>query len=257
MQNKGNNNSRFLNRVGEIHKNNNGEEFEIIEYINALNCTIRFMDVNKYTIENVSYKRIELGKVKNPFALSVFGVGFYGGDTKNENKLSINRWRYVLARCYNYIAQEKRPTYKDVTVCEEWYNFQNFSEWFKENWKPWMDSSWHLDKDILVKGNKIYSPETCCFVPNEINALFNTQKNKRGELPSSVTHIKNSIKYRSMIRLYDKTFHLGVFITPEEAFQAYKDAKEIHIKEIADKWREQVAEPCYEAMYNWSIEITD
>lgn len=256
MQNKGKDNSRFLNRAGEIYKNNNGEDFEIIEYINALNCTIRFMDVNKYVIKNVSYKRIELGKIKNPFALSVFGIGFYGGDTKNKSKLSINRWRYLLARCYHTKTKEKRPTYNDVTVCEEWHNFQNFAKWFEENNEPHMQD-WHLDKDILVKGNKIYSPETCCFVPHEINSLFNIQEVRRGSLPSSVTQIKNSMKYRSMIHIYGKTFHLGVFCTSEEAFYAYKIVKEAHIKEVADLWRGQITEPCYEAMYAYQVEITD
>lgn len=256
MQNKGNDNSRFLNRLGEIHKNNNGEEFEIIEYVNALNCTIRFMDVNKYIIENVSYKRIELGKVKNPFALSVFGVGFYGGSTKNKSKLSVNKWRYVLARCYHNKSKEKRPAYKNVTVCDDWHNYQNFAKWHEDNFKSHMQG-WHLDKDILTKGNKVYSSETCCFVSHEINTLFNIQEARRSDLPSSVTRIKNSMKYRSMIHIYDKTFHLGVFNTIEEAFQAYKIIKEGHIKEIADKWRGQITEPTYQAMYNYQVEITD
>ena len=115
---------------------------------------------------------------------------------------------------------------------------------------------WELDKDILIKGNKVYSPETCCFVPQEINCLFTNCKSVRGKYPIGVTKTVNG-KYKARINKNGDRIDLGLFDTPEEAFQVYKIAKELHIKEVADKWRGQITEPCYEAMYAYEVEITD
>ena len=78
----------------------------------------------------------------------------------------------MLERCYSQKTQEKHTTYKECSVSEEWYNFQNFAEWMDKNYNYETMQKWHLDKDILFKGNKIYSPERCAFVPQEINVLF-------------------------------------------------------------------------------------
>lgn len=164
-----------------------------------------------------------------------------------------NRWCSLRRRTLSEKFKKEKSTYKDVIVCDEWLNFQIFSKWFNENWRPYMDKTWQLDKDILVKGNKIYSPETCCFVPHEINSLFMSTKNKRGFYPIGVN--KERDKYR--VRIGGSRKHIGIFKTPEEAFQAYKIVKEQHIKETADKWRGQITEDVYKAMYNYQVEITD
>ena len=157
----------------------------------------------------------------------------------------------MIFRCHS--DKCKSNSYKDVTVCEEWHNFQTFAKWFEDNWKSHMEG-WALEKDILVKGNKIYSPDTCCFVPSEINNLFITNKYKRGDYPIGVRKKVNGFK----ARIYkDKEIHLGYFNTPEEAFQAYKVAKEEYIKEIADKWKDKIDPRVYQAMYNYKVEITD
>ena len=115
---------------------------------------------------------------------------------------------------------------------------------------------WCLDKDILVKGNKVYSPETCCFVPNEINILFTKGNSCRGALPIGVRKRKNG-KYLTQITKNSKNIHIGIFNTPEEAFQAYKVAKEDYIKKMADKWRDKISNRAYQALYNYQVEITD
>ena len=257
-QKKGIANSKFINRLGEIHKNNRGELFEIVEYINASDCSIMFIDSWQHIIKNVSYKSIYDGRVKNPYALSVFGKGFYGAGLFSKKHAHIrNRWRGMIGRCYSEKEQEKYPTYKDVTVCEEWHNFQVFAEWMEENYNPETMQGWHLDKDILVKGNKIYSPETCCFVPSEINTLFNSQKEKRGTLPRGVSLIKNCDSYRAQICINGKALYLASSSTPEEAFKIHKKAKESHIKDVADKWKPFIDDRVYQAMYNYQVEITD
>ena len=111
---------------------------------------------------------------------------------------------------------------------------------------------WHLDKDIICKECKTYSPETCAFVPADVNILFIKNDIKRGVYPISVRKTKSQ---RFTSRLNSK--HLGTFDTPEEAFQAYKVAKEKHIKEVADKWKDLIDPRVYEAMYDYKVEITD
>jgi hypothetical protein len=160
----------------------------------------------------------------------------------------------MLNRAYNNI--KKFISYKDVTVCEEWHNFQIFSDWFYNNYNPKIMQNFHLDKDILVKGNKIYSPETCCLVPQEINSLFLKSNGTRGLTPIGTTMTKNK-NFSAKFKRGDKITCFVIFNTPEEAFQAYKTAKENHIKEVADKWRDQIAENVYQAMCNYKVEIDD
>ena len=244
------------NRVGEKHITNEGYEIEIIECISSRICTVKFK--NGVIIRNRQYAEIKDGRVKNPYHKSKFGIGYIGegkykpwNTVKQENHRYYTTWNGMLERCYSKRSLVKHPTYKDVTVCEEWHNFQVFAEWYENS----HINSWQLDKDILVKGNKIYSPETCCFVPHEINTLFIKQNNNRGKYPIGVH--KANTKFKATMNVNGKVVRLGTFNTPEEAFQAYKIAKEQYIKEIADKWRGQIPKRIYEAMYNHTIKITD
>ena len=109
-----------------------------------------------------------------------------------------------------------------------------------------------------MKGNKIYSPETCAFVPTEINTLLISCKTTRGKYPIGVTLNKGGgKKFIAQITKNKKHFHLGYYGTPEEAFEAYKEAKEEYIKEVANKWRSQITEEVYNALINYKVEIDD
>ena len=141
-------------------------------------------------------------------------------------------------------------------INKEWHNFQNFANWCEDSWRIWMDETWHLDKDILIKGNKVYSPETCCFVPNDINVLFTKRQNHRGDCLIG-TNKSSKNRWRAKISKEGNITHLGVFDSQEKAFQAYKTAKEVYIKEVADKWKDLIDPRVYEAMYNHRVEITD
>ena len=165
-------------------------------------------------------------------------------------------WKSMFCRCYDSNFQKKNPTYKDCTVCDEWLLLSNFKEWFDENYIE----GYALDKDILVKGNKVYSPDTCCFVPSEINALLTKRQNYRGELPIGVTIHNDSFNYRATINLNGKKRkYLGCFSTPKEAFEVYKKAKEEYIKGIAEKYykEESISEKVYNALMNYEVEIND
>lgn len=161
-------------------------------------------------------------------------------------------WRCVLRRCYDVDTLKKHPTYLGCKVSNEWLNFSSFLRWFDEHYVE----GYHLDKDILVKGNKVYSPETCCFVPQEINKLFTTRRLCRGKYLVGVVKFKNG-KYHSALSINKKITHLGCFKTEMDAFFAYKKAKEDYIKSVAYKWKDMLESRVYEALLNYKVEITD
>lgn len=249
----GKENPRFINRIGEVHNTDEDYEITIVEHYDKYNCTIQFEDGN--IVKNISYGSIKKGKVKHPYTPTVYGVGYTGIGKYNKwedgkETKEYTKWKGMLRRFRDKKYLQKHITYREVTSDEKWHNFQNFAAWFEENWKPWMDNSWHLDKDLLAKGNKIYSSETCCFVPQEINKIFTKNDKHRGDLPIGVSKVKGGF-------LAKHKKQLDIFNTPEDAFYAYKIDKEIEIKRMADKWRGQITEPTYYAMYNYEVEITD
>lgn len=167
--------------------------------------------------------------------------------------VSYKVWRSMIERCYSNKYQERQPTYVGCEVCNEWLYFSNFKKWFEENYVD----GYALDKDILIKGNKVYSPQTCCFVPQEINKLLLKHDRKRGEYPIGIHKDRNN--YVVLLSRYGKQEYLGTFKTPEEAFYVYKEAKEAHIKEVADEYYSKglITKRVYDALYRWTIEITD
>ena len=239
---------------------NEGYEVEIIEYFTNINCTIQFTNDSKTIKNKVTIQNLKMGKIKNPYHPSVYEVGFVGigkytpSINKKDTKV-YKHWSNMLQRGYSISLKEKHPTYKNVIVCEEWHNFQNFAKWYEQNWKPWMDETWHIDKDILIKGNKIYSPETCTIIPSQINLIFVKKDVDRGEYPIGVS--KHGNKFQVSLSTNGVLKFLGDYLTIQEAFEAYKEAKESYIKEVADKWKEQITEHTYQALINYKVEIDD
>ncbi len=114
-----------------------------------------------------------------------------------------------------------------------------------------------LDKDLLVKNNKVYCPERCCLLPQRINLIFPSKKSYRNGTPPGVQKLENG-KFMATCRIYHKTIKLlGTFNTVEEAFLAYKERKEKNMKEVADQYKQWLPQKVYEALYNWEIEATD
>lgn len=191
------------------------------------------------------------------------GVGIVGNKYQSRINYEITReyalWSFILYRCY----QDKRAlSYKDVIVCDEWLYYENFYEWLhsQENFDKWISSerkSWDIDKDILVKGNKIYSPETCCLVPKRVNELFIKRTDYRGNLPIGVIWSKN--KFIAQCHNNNQQIYLGSYNTDKEAFMAYKECKEAIIKQIAQEEynKGNITKKCYEAMISYQVEITD
>ena len=196
-----------------------------------------------------------------------FGVGYIGeGKYSRKTHLKIyKRWQKMLQRCYDPYYINKFPTYIYCIVCEEWHNFQNFASWYEENYYECNDERMELDKDILVKNNKIYSPSTCIFVPQRINYLFTKRQNCRGDYPIGVTYNKESKRLKVQCNIYKNgkasKEHLGRYPIdkPFQAFYVYKEFKENYIKQVADEYYSKgfIPKKLYDAMYKYEIEIND
>ena len=190
----------------------------------------------------------------------VFGVGIndWDGNISVGGKMIMeyNLWHGMLQRCFDEKYKQKHPTYKDVTCSKEWLLMTSFIEDVSKM-KGYGLEGWQLDKDILQKGNKLYSKDTCCFVPLEVNSLLTKRDNCRGEWPVGVCFHKASGKFRAQLAINGKLKHLGYFTTPEEAFQAYKLAKEANIKVVAEKWKHQLDERVFQALMAYEVNIDD
>jgi hypothetical protein len=192
----------------------------------------------------------------------LLGIGYLGEGlhkTKEMGKqtLKYTTWNHMITRCYDKKYHEIKPTYKDCTVAEEWHNFQNFATWWDENYYEIDGEKMHLDKDILMKGNKVYSPDTCILVPQTVNSLFLKRNSKRGDLPIGVSWHKRDKRYTSTYRDGKGSVHIGNFSSSEEAFNAYKFCKEKYIKEVAEKYKVEIPEKLYNALYLYEVEIDD
>lgn len=252
-------NKKTLDRIGETRINTMGSKMWIIKYNNVKDIDVQFED--EYVAENMTYKQFELGKIKNPNDISVFGFGYLGvGRYKAKINYKITQqykiWRNIMQRCYSNKFQEKNLTYIGCSVDKEWHNFQNFAQWYDENYYEVLGQKMELDKDWIVKNNKIYSPKTCIFVPEYINSLIINNKKNRGKLPLGVTVNNGRYRARCKSNTGESEF-LGYHDSIELAFQAYKIYKETHIKKVAEQYKDQIPEKLYNAMYAYEIEIDD
>lgn len=177
----------------------------------------------------------------------VYGVGFNDAGYSVRDKKSgwycpyYNRWSGMLERCYHDKSLDRHPYYKGCSVCDEWLLFSNFKVWLESqpNWE-----NLHLDKDLLVLGNKVYSPETCRFVSGVVNSFMTDGGSSlKGGLPLGVTmhHYKYkgvlvSSSYRSRCRnpFTGNRDHLGLFDCSDQAHQVWKNKKHEHACKLAE-----------------------
>ena len=252
----------IINRIGEVGYNFYGRKMTIIDMRNNKDITVEFDDGR---IIKTRYSEFKTGKIKHPYDKRVYGVGYHG---EGDYKVSVNQihtfqynlWYDMLKRCYCKDYIDKHPTYKDVTVCEEWHNFQNFAKWVDDNYyEVEGEYRMELEKDILVKGNKIYSPNTCVFIPRILNTLFIYQKTRSGKYPLGVAKSGSKFYARVSKNKNGKAIReeSARFDTPQEASKAYKEIKERYIKQVADEYKDKIPKKLYDAMYRWEIEIAN
>lgn len=172
-----------------------------------------------------------------------------GKDTKE-----YTLWHSMLNRCYSKSFHEKQPTYIGCSVSDNFKYYHLFHAWCQTQ-IGFGKEGYHLDKDLLVKGNKLYSEDTCVFIPKELNALLNKRTLDRGLLPIGVN--KSGSKFKAQCNLVGKRIYLGTFDTPELAFEVYKTFKEAHIKERAELYKDSIEPRAYLALVNYEVYIDD
>ena len=250
--------------VGKVCKRLNSGDFKILKYNNKKNVVIRFLKTGYET--TVELGSIRNGKVKDPYLPSVYGIGILGtkylASINGVQTKEYTLWNSMLQRCYSDTNvcdayKKKHPTYIDCEVSDNFKNYEYFYEWCNEQ-IGFGSEGWQLDKDLLIKGNKVYSENTCVFIPQEINSLLTKRTASRGEHLIGVCWKKANKAFVATVRKNKgKQEHLGYFKTELEAFNAYKQAKESFIKEQANKWKGKIDDRAYEALMSYEVNIDD
>ena len=245
--------------VDKVCKSKSSGDFKILKYNDTANVVIQFLKTGFET--TVQLGHIRNGNVKDPYLPSVCGVGILGA--KYPSKINgvltkeYDLWCSMLKRCYSDACKKKNPTYIDCEVSDKFKDYEYFYEWCYKQ-VGFGNEGWQLDKDLLIKGNKVYSENTCIFVPQDINSLLIKCTASRGKHLIGV-HWSNTNKafVAQVNKSKGKREHLGYYKTEIEAFNAYKQAKEDFVKEQAEKWKGKIDDRAYEALMNYTVEITD
>lgn len=240
---------------GAIFSSRHYGNFSIEKINNCDEVFIKFIETG--FILKTTYKEIRTGAVKDPFFPYFGGVGYIGvgvhspthvinGEKRNTSAYEV--WSGMIKRCYDE-RSKSHHRYKDCIVCDEWHNFQNYADWYYENLQG---ENWHVDKDLLVVGNRVYSPETCRFVPSEINSLFTGSSSMKG-----VHFCKNKRKYVAQIQKGElskgdkkRQSYLGSFDKIDDAISAYDTAKCKHVKEVVQRYFGKIDPVIYDNLVN-------
>lgn len=165
--------------------------------------------------------------------------------SKGVNTKEYNLWLQMLRRCYSEKALKRNPTYSDCYVTDDWIHFSIFAKQIRQM-KGFNEVSFELDKDLLFKGNKLYSLETTCFLPKSVNSALTIPKLKNKDLPCGVTYYEG--RYWSRLPVIN---HRKSHKTSESAFEEYKVVKENYIRSLADVWKGKIDERAYTALSNY------
>ena len=245
--------------VGKVCKSKSSGDFKVLKYNDNANVEIQFINTGYET--SATLGNIRNGKVEDRYLPSVYGVGVIG----DKYPITINSvqtkeyvlWKHMLQRCYSDDFKKERPTYEGCQISENFKSYEYFYEWCHEQ-VGFGNEGFHLDKDSLVKGNKVYSENTCVFIPQEVNTLLTKSTASRGKHLIGVSWNKKDKAFVAKARKNKgKSEHLGIFKTEIEAFKAYKTAKEAFVKEQAEKWKDEIDDRAYNALMNYEVEITD
>lgn len=240
-------------KVGDKFTSKQGCEAVVIAYNGSYNVRVRFLDEHGCE-RTFAARNLRSGLFKNPYHPSVCGKGYIGvGEHKSITNGKPNpiylKWNAMINRVYSEKRQKRDASYIGCEVCEEWLNFQNFATWHEKN--EVRGENLDVDKDLMMQGNKIYSPETCVLVPHPINMAISKTSSSVRDLPQGV--YRHQGKYSSGLYSGGERVYLGSFPTPEEAHAAYVVAKEAYVKEVAEKWKGKIDPRVYDALMSWRV----
>jgi len=196
----------------------------------------------------------------------VCGIGFndnkYLAKTGSKITAEYTAWASMLRRCKES-TWVRQPTYTGTTCSENFKSYSFFYEWCQEQVgfgdRDVNGNKWQLDKDLLLKGNKHYSEDTCVFVPPVLNLLLSRCSSSTGEFPLGVSWSKAAQKYIAQCGegKKNKSAYIGVYTTVEEAFLAYKTLKEIRVKQVAEEYKNKLDTRTYAALMKYEANIND
>ena len=253
------NDVNYKDCVGKILKSKNSGDFKVLKYNDAKDVEIQFLKTGYEA--TVRLGDIRNGNLKDPYSPSVYSIGIVGtkypisegGVLTKEYKL----WCGMLQRCYSDSYQKQRPTYEGCEVSENFKSYEYFYEWCNKQ-IGFGNEGWQLDKDLLIKGNKVYSENTSVFIPREINQVLVKRTALRGEHLIGVYWHKRGKAFAAQVNKSNGgSEYLGLFNTEIEAFNAYKIAKEIYIKELANRLKSQIDDKAYNALMNYEVNVND
>jgi len=206
---------------------------------------------------NITSHLTQKGKARNGIRKKFYGKATFDMDCtcNGDAKLIYRAWKSMLTRCFG-----GRADYSDCDICTDWLTFSNFYNWAVKRENGFKES-YQLDKDILVKGNKVYSPDTCCFVPREINDMLvkgNSQKRKHLIGVTKRGNMFYASHGISLLPNFDVS-RFGYYKSEIEAYNAYKESKENYIKQVADKYYKEgkITDKVHNALVNYKVDIND
>lgn len=241
-----------MSMIGRVYNTNISGECFVVDCKSSTDITVMFYD-GYY--KKVSKGNLDKGKVKNPFYVGNLtkGVGVFDveGLVRNNETIKIRTlWNNMIQRCYYDKFQKRQKTYIAVSVSDEWLVYSKFESDILSmlNVDKFLNNDWELDKDLLVVGNRVYSKETCCFIPKSLNSNF-----------SSFSEIFKSEKgvsllpygtYRVVLGGSQKN-HVGCFKTKEEAVSVYRKKKCERLLSALEGYREYLDDRVFESFFNF------
>ena len=245
--------------VGKVCKSKLSGDFKILKYNDARDIEIQFLKTGYEMVSTLD--TVKTGLIKDPYSPSVCGVGILG--TKYPPKVNgvqtkeYNLWCSMLTRCYSDTHKKKYPTYEGCEVSDNFKSYEYFYEWCNKQ-IGFDNEGWQLDKDLLIKGNKVYNENVCIFIPQEINSMLVKCTASRGEHLIGVSWNDTCKAFEARVRKNKgNREYLGLFKTEIEAFNAYKTAKESFVKGQATKWKGKIDDRAYNALMNYEVGIDD
>jgi hypothetical protein len=190
----------------------------------------------------------------NPYGV---GISREGKHPRVSGYPAYSCWQHMLTRCYDKEIQKRQVTYINCTVCPEWLDYQTFADWFVQ--QRGHDIGWQIDKDLLASRlnleDKIYSPETCILLPEEINkSIASTRTRSTNILPSGVHY--NNRKTAFVARYFaptGKNTHIGTYRTVEDAHKAYKEKKQEALDFLTAKYEALLDTKAYNCLKTFYI----
>lgn len=242
-------------QVGDIRTSRVCGDYEILAIIRSDDVSIRFIDNPEYT-HVVRLSHAISGDINDPFKPMVSGYGYMGvgeypsilADRKQCKEYDI--WSNMLKRCYVTVGH--------ATVCEEWLNYQTFAKWY--NGELERVGEGYLVYNLIDANATEYNPETTTLIPTEIYMQLKRRTKRRSvhNLPAGVSHQldknnKPTGRYVAKLGVNYKSIRLGTFYSVDDADRAYREAKERHVRDLANKYKDKITSSAFEALMNWRV----